>query len=98
MKIKKIVLSCFLALPLFAKAEAVDYPNRPITFVVPFAPGGPTDLAARVLGEKISESFGQPVVVENRGGATGIIGQTYAKRAKPDGYTILIASNSSHIL
>lgn len=98
MKFKAILLSCILALPLPAAAETSSYPDRPITFIVPFAAGGPTDLMARVLGEKLSESLGQPIVVQNSAGAKGLIGQTQAMRAKPDGYTVLITSNSSHIL
>lgn len=98
MKFRKLLLGCLLSLPLVAGAQAPDYPERPITFVVPFAAGGPTDLVARILGEKLANSFGQPIVAQNRGGATGLIGQTHVMRAKPDGYTLLIASNSSHIL
>lgn len=98
MKLKTMLLSCILSLPLAVAAKTSNYPDRPVTFIVPFAAGGPTDLMARVLGEKLTESLGQSFVVQNRAGATGLIGQIQAMRAKPDGYTILITSNSSHIL
>ncbi|RTZ41735.1 tripartite tricarboxylate transporter substrate binding protein [Candidimonas sp. SYP-B2681] len=98
MRLTKILCAGLLALPWLAAAQASVYPDRPVTFIVPFAAGGPTDLAARLLSEKLADSFGQPFVVQNRAGATGLIGQTQAMRAKPDGYTLLIASNSSHIL
>jgi tripartite-type tricarboxylate transporter receptor subunit TctC len=98
MKLRAFFLNCILGLPYAASACASSYPDRPVTFIVPFAAGGPTDLMARVLGEKLSKSLGQSFVVQNRTGATGLIGQMQAMRAKPDGYTILITSNSSHIL
>lgn len=98
MKLKAVLLACALALPFSTAANAESYPDRPISFIVPFAAGGPTDLMARVLGEKLADSLGQPVVVQNRPGATGLIGQAQALRAKPDGYTLLITSNSSHML
>lgn len=98
MKLRTIFLSCILGLPFAASAETSSYPDRPVTFIVPFAAGGPTDLMARVLGEKLSKSLGQSFVVQNRTGATGLIGQMQAMRAKPDGYTLLVTSNSSHIL
>lgn len=100
MRIQTALFGALLALtsPLAVGAGVKDYPERPVTFIVPFAAGGPTDLMARVLGEKLSRELGQPIVVQNRAGATGLIGQTQAMRAKPDGYTILITSNSSHIL
>lgn len=98
MRLAKILCVGLLALPCLAAAGASGYPERPVTLIVPFAAGGPTDLVARLLSEKLAHSLGQPFVVQNRAGATGLIGQTQAMRAKPDGYTLLIASNSSHIL
>ena len=74
--------------PLAARA----FPERPITLIVPFAPGGANDITARILAEPLREALGQPVVIENRGGAGGNIGITAAQRAKPDGYTLLLAS------
>ncbi|MGI4777706.1 MAG: Bug family tripartite tricarboxylate transporter substrate binding protein [Janthinobacterium lividum] len=70
------------------------YPTRPITMVVPFPPGGPTDLVARVLAQKIGEQMGQSVLVDNRGGANGNIGATYVAKATADGYTILYNTSS----
>jgi len=68
------------------------WPDRPVTFVVPFPAGGSTDMVARTVGQKVSEKLGQPVVVENRAGATGAIGATSVMRAPADGYTVMVAS------
>jgi tripartite-type tricarboxylate transporter receptor subunit TctC len=73
-------------------AQAQDYPNRPITFVVPFAAGGLTDVPARIVAALMSEKIGQNIVVENKTGASGVVGGTYAARANPDGYTLLANS------
>ena len=73
-----------------------DFPSHPITIVVPFAAGSGSDTAARVIGQRISQSLGQPVVVENKVGATGVIASTFVARAKPDGYTLLLGTNSTH--
>lgn len=70
------------------------YPNRPITFVVSFAPGGLSDVAARLIGAEMSKHLGQSIVIENRPGASGITGGTYAWRAAPDGYTVLASAIS----
>ena len=80
-----------LALPLVPGAAlAQDYPSKPITLIVPFPPGGPTDVASRIIGQKLEEGLGQPIVVDNRAGASGTIGAGLAARAKPDGYTLLM--------
>jgi tripartite-type tricarboxylate transporter receptor subunit TctC len=71
-------------------AAAQDYPNRPITLVVPFPPGGSTTIVARIVGDKLSEALGQQIVVDNRGGAGGTIATRAASKATPDGYTILL--------
>jgi tripartite-type tricarboxylate transporter receptor subunit TctC len=73
---------------------AAAFPDRPITLVVPFAPGGPTDIIARILSLSLSQSFGQQVVVDNRGGAAGNIGMAQVARATPDGHTLLLASTA----
>jgi tripartite-type tricarboxylate transporter receptor subunit TctC len=82
---------------LLASTPAVtqSYPDRPIKIVVPFPPGGPTDVAARLIAQNISVNFGQPVVIENRAGAGGILGAKSVASADPDGYTLLFGSTSS---
>ena len=78
------------ALALSGAALAQDFPNHPVTMVVPYAAGGPTDTVARVLGQGMTKALGQTVVVENRPSAGGILAPQVVKNAKPDGYTILI--------
>jgi tripartite-type tricarboxylate transporter receptor subunit TctC len=81
-----------------AVARAADpFPTRPIRFVVPYPPGGGTDIVGRVLGQKLRESLGQPVVIDNRGGAGGTIGTALAAKATPDGYTLLLVP-TSHVI
>ena len=79
-----------------APAMAQDYPSRPITFVVPFAAGSATDQLARALGQAVSTAGKQPVVVENKGGASGMIAAQQVARSVPDGYTVLITTNTTH--
>lgn len=79
-------------------AQAQSWPEQPITIVVPFPPGGSTDLLARTIGEEISETLGQPVVVENRGGAGGTVGANYVTQAEPDGYTLLMGVTGSNAI
>jgi tripartite-type tricarboxylate transporter receptor subunit TctC len=81
------VFATLLALPALAA-----YPDKPVTLIVPFPPGGSTDTIARTLGNKMNAAFGKPVIVENKPGATGAIGATQVKRAPADGYTLLVAS------
>jgi tripartite-type tricarboxylate transporter receptor subunit TctC len=71
-------------------AVAQDYPNRPITLVVPFPPGGSTTIVARIVAEKMSEGLGQSIVIDNRGGAGGTVGSRAVSKSAPDGYTILL--------
>lgn len=73
-------------------ASAQDYPNRPIRFIVPYPPGGATTLTARIVAQKMSEAWGQQIVIDNRGGAATIVGTEAAARAAPDGYTILLGN------
>lgn len=73
-----------------------SYPSRPIRLLIPYAPGGPTDIQGRVIGQKMTESWGQQVVVENRTGASGAVAAEAAARAKPDGYTLILIT-SAHV-
>jgi len=75
-------------------ARAQTYPSRPITLIIPFAVGGSNDMVGRAIGKKLTEVWGQPVVVENRGGAGGIIGSSVVAAAPPDGYTLLLVSST----
>jgi tripartite-type tricarboxylate transporter receptor subunit TctC len=89
-----LAASLLAAPTLRSQAFAQDYPNRPIRIVVPFGAGGPADVTARLIGNVLQESFGQPLVVENRTGAGGVIGTVEAAKSPPDGYTLLMMSNT----
>jgi tripartite-type tricarboxylate transporter receptor subunit TctC len=82
---------------LTASAQG-DYPNRPVTMIVPFPPGGVADITARPVAQAMGTYLGQPVVVENKSGAGGGVGMQYVARAKPDGYTVLLALSSVSII
>ena len=86
------IAALLLAASITTCAVAQTYPSRPITLVVPSTPGGSVDQLAREIGRKLQERLGQPVVVDNRGGAGGIIGTEAVARAKPDGYTLLVGT------
>src|SRR6201747_1158945 len=85
-----VLAATLLAAPCLAQ----DYPTRPVRIIVPFGAGGPADVAARLVGNILQEKFGQPFVVENRPGAGGVIGTVEAAKAVPDGYTLLMMSNT----
>jgi tripartite-type tricarboxylate transporter receptor subunit TctC len=84
------------AMSRIARAQA--YPSRPITVIVPFAAGGSTDVLGRMLAERMRGSLGQPVIIENIGGADGTLGAGRAARARPDGYTIELGDLGGHVL
>lgn len=77
---------------------SADYPNKPVTLIVPTAPGGTTDIAARMLAEPLGKALGQSVVVDNRGGASGGLAAVAVKRAEPDGYTLLMQYSGYHVI
>src|SRR4249919_1970979 len=81
-----------------ADVAARNYPNRPIHMLVPFPPGGPADLIARVIGQKMSEDFGQAVVIENRAGGNTAIGAQAVARSAPDGYTLFIPMDTTMVM
>jgi tripartite-type tricarboxylate transporter receptor subunit TctC len=81
-----------------AFAQTAGYPARPIRVIVPFPPGGGTDVVARMFTARLSNALGQPLVVDNKAGATGVIGTTQAAQAPADGYNLLVGSLSSHVL
>jgi tripartite-type tricarboxylate transporter receptor subunit TctC len=97
MKIMRFAFACILGAFTFESAGAQTYPHQPVKIVVPFAAGGAVDSVARVVGQKMSESLGQPVVIENRPGAGGNLAAEVVARAAPDGYTILLTTNGHAI-
>lgn len=89
-----LLASFALAASTFAVAQ--NYPDKPIKLIVPYPPGASTDVTARLIGQKVSATLGQPVVVENRGGASGNIGTEFAARAPADGYTFMLGTDATH--
>jgi tripartite-type tricarboxylate transporter receptor subunit TctC len=101
MKMLRWSLGAVLAAPALALmlgAAAADYPEREITLIVPFGAGGSTDIVGRAVGEPLSERLGVPIVVENRGGAGGTVGTLAAAQTSNDGYTMTVATTSSHVI
>jgi tripartite-type tricarboxylate transporter receptor subunit TctC len=90
-----LCLSFFARVPALAQTE---YPNRPIRIVVGFTPGGGNDIIARIFGQKLSESLGQPVIIENKPGAGAILATEYVARSAPDGYTLLVGASGAMVI
>jgi tripartite-type tricarboxylate transporter receptor subunit TctC len=81
-----------------AWSQAAHYPSRPITFVVPFAPGGSVDVSGRAMADRLAKVLGQTIIVDNRAGAAGAIGSSHVAKASPDGYTLVVTSQSTHVV
>jgi tripartite-type tricarboxylate transporter receptor subunit TctC len=96
--IRRLICAAAVALSILPGMAQAAYPDKPITLIVPWAAGGSTDILARLLAQHMSQSFGQSVIVENRSGASGNIGSAYVARSKPDGYTLLVGSMSTHTM
>lgn len=97
MKLKTLAASLAIAVSLMSGAAASDYPNRPISIVVAYAAGGSNDVVARLIGPKISDFLGKPVIIENVSGAGGEVGATRVARSAPDGYTLFLAAGGHAI-
>ena len=91
-----IFVVALLAGTTFARAQSAGYPERPIRIVVAYTPAGATDILARTVGQKFTETWGQPVIIDNRPGANGNIGTEYAAKATADGYTLLMVTAGTH--
>lgn len=94
----RAVLAAAMALCLVPWAHAQGWPSKPVTMIVPYAPGGGHDAMARILAERLGTRLGQPVIVENKAGANGMLGAEYVTRAAPDGYTVLFASPAEIVI
>jgi len=94
---KAVALAAVFALPLGAAAQPGSYPDKPIRFIVPYPPGGGTDVIARIVQERFQAALGQPVIIENRGGAAGSLGTDVVAKAPADGYTVLFTLSSHTI-
>jgi tripartite-type tricarboxylate transporter receptor subunit TctC len=97
MKITRRAAIAGALLPFAARAQAPEWPSRPVRFIVPYPPGGPTDIMGRIIAQAVQGPLGQPFVVENRAGANGLIGSEQAARAAPDGSTFLVNA-SAHVI
>ena len=91
-----IMLCCGCSAALAQSGDTARYPTRPVRIVVPFGAGGPSDLLARTVAQKMSESLGQQVIIENRGGANGVVGVEAVARSAPDGYTLVLGTTGTH--
>ena len=97
---KRVLHLCLLCLAMLtaAQAPAQTFPSKPIRLVVPFPPGGPTDILGRAIGAKLAEFVGQPVIIDNRGGAGGGIGADNVAKSPPDGYSLLLGTTGTHTI
>jgi tripartite-type tricarboxylate transporter receptor subunit TctC len=95
---KRAILLLALTLPISGHAAEQSYPSRVVRFIAPGPPGGATDILARTIAQKLTESWGQQVIVDNRAGASGIIGTELTARAAPDGYTIMMGHSGTHAI
>jgi len=93
---RRAALTALAGLAAMRGARAEDFPNRPITIVVPYPPGGPVDVTARLISHSVGGNLGQPIVVDNRGGGAGTIGSLAVARAEPDGHTLVLGTNQTH--
>src|SRR5579872_4494526 len=93
---RRAVIAGGLALLAGGAARAAEYPERPIRLVVPFPPGGPTDVVGRIVAAQLSEVLGQQVIVDNKAGAGGNVGTDVVAKSKPDGYTLLLGTAATH--
>jgi tripartite-type tricarboxylate transporter receptor subunit TctC len=94
MRLTKAVAAALAASFILSSAYADTYPSKPITIVLPYAPGASTEQVARAIQPALEKSLGQPIIIENRPGGAGVVGSAYVARAKPDGYTLLISTNN----
>jgi tripartite-type tricarboxylate transporter receptor subunit TctC len=92
------ILALLLMAPIHAQTAPDAFPSRPVKMIVPFPAGGPTDLMARVFAQKLSERWGQPVVIENRAGGNSAIGAQQTAKSQPDGYTLLVAMDTTLVM
>lgn len=97
-RVMPILVGVIFAIAVASPCGAQKYPGRSISMVVPFTPGGPQDVTARLVAPRMSESMGVPIVIENMGGASGLVGASYVARAKPDGYTLLYVAGSTYTI
>jgi tripartite-type tricarboxylate transporter receptor subunit TctC len=91
-------LACALLLSLAAAAAAADFPSKPVRIVVPYPPAGSVDFVARAMQPRLQEIWRQPVIVENKAGASGVIGSDFVAKAEPDGYTLLLGGTQTHAM
>jgi tripartite-type tricarboxylate transporter receptor subunit TctC len=95
---KRLAIAVLLMLGVSFRAQAADFPDHPVRFIVPFAPGGGVDIIARLVTPKLSEMWGQPVIVENKPGASGAVASEYVLQQPADGYTIMVGVAGSHAI